>query len=132
MTWEFGKGGKVVSWEGGKDGRVVRWQGGRGGRVVRWQVRKGRRVVIWQGWEGGRVAEWQGGRVLVCGLTYSEPELRRGSPRSFPRRGGCEFDGPMETAQYMWMNIWCMVHARLDCWILSQNCRNTLPRHMVA
>ena len=31
------------------------------------------------------------------------------------------FGVPMETAEYIWVSIWCM----LD-WILSQNCRNTL------
>ena len=34
------------------------------------------------------------------------------------------YDYPIETVEYIWMNIWCM----LD-WILSQNCRNTLPFH---
>ena len=32
------------------------------------------------------------------------------------------YDGPMETFKYIWVNIWCMPK-----WILSQNCRNTLP-----
>ena len=31
---------------------------------------------------------------------------------------------PIETVKYIWVNIWCI----LD-WILSQNCRNTLPLH---
>ena len=35
-------------------------------------------------------------------------------------------DCPMETVKYIWVNIWCM----LD-WILSENCRNTLPLHTV-
>ena len=35
-------------------------------------------------------------------------------------------DGLIETVKYIWMNILCM----LD-WILSQNCRNTLPLHAV-
>ena len=34
------------------------------------------------------------------------------------------YDYPIETVEYIWMNIWCM----LD-WILSQSCRNTLPFH---
>ena len=32
----------------------------------------------------------------------------------------------IETVQYTWVNIWCM----LD-WILLQNCRNVLPLHTV-
>ena len=27
----------VVTWEGGKGGRIMRWQGGKGGRVVKWE-----------------------------------------------------------------------------------------------
>ena len=38
------------------------------------------------------------------------------------------YDGAMEAVDYMWVNIWCMLHAKLDCWILSQSCRNTRPR----
>ena len=38
------------------------------------------------------------------------------------------YDGPTETTDYMWAKIWYMLHAKLDCWILSQNCRNTPPR----
>ena len=37
-------------------------------------------------------------------------------------------DGPMETVEHMWV---CLVLAGLDCWILSQNCRNALPNHAV-
>ena len=33
-------------------------------------------------------------------------------------------DGPIETVECIWVNIWCM----LD-WIWSQNCRNTLFLH---
>ena len=33
-------------------------------------------------------------------------------------------DCPIETVKYIWVNIWCMLG-----WILSQNCRNTLPLH---
>ena len=33
-------------------------------------------------------------------------------------------DGPIETVEWIWVNIWCM----LD-WIWSQNCRNTLLLH---
>ena len=43
--------------------------------------------------------------------------------------GGVPLDmyvGPMETVEYILVNIWCM----LD-WIMSQNCRNTLPLHTV-
>ena len=36
------------------------------------------------------------------------------------------YDSPMETVEYIWVNIWC----KLD-WILSQNCRNKLPLHTV-
>ena len=35
-------------------------------------------------------------------------------------------DSPMETVEYVWRNIWCMLN-----WILSQNCRNTLTLHTV-
>ena len=35
-------------------------------------------------------------------------------------------DGSIETVKYISVDIWCM----LD-WILSQNCRNTLPLHTV-
>ena len=38
------------------------------------------------------------------------------------------YDGTMETVDYMWVSIWCMLHAKLDSWILSQSCRNTCPR----
>ena len=31
----------------------------------------------------------------------------------------------MEAVDCMWVNIWCMLDAKLDCWILSQSCRNT-------
>ena len=48
-------------------------------------------------------------------------------------RGPCEnpmglfvCDCPMETVEYIWVYIWCMVD-----WILPQNCRNTLPLHTV-
>ena len=54
-----------VSWQGGKGGRIVRWHGQRGGNVVRWQFAKGGRVVRWQGEKVGRVVRWQGGRFLV-------------------------------------------------------------------
>ena len=37
------------------------------------------------------------------------------------------YDGAMEAVDYMWVNIWCMLHAKPDCWILSQSCRNTRP-----
>ena len=37
------------------------------------------------------------------------------------------YNGAMEAVDYMWVNIWCMLHAKLDCWILSQSCRNTSP-----
>ena len=47
--------------------------------------------------------------------------------------GDCEnpvglsmYDAPMETVEYIWVNIMCM----LD-WISSHNCRNTLPLHIV-
>ena len=53
----------------------------------------------------------------------------------FEEGGTCEtpmrlsmYDGAIETVDYMWVNIWCMLHAKLDCWILSQSCRNTSPR----
>ena len=36
-----------MSWEGGKGVRVVRWEGGKGG--------KGGRIVRWQSWKGGKV-----------------------------------------------------------------------------
>ena len=36
------------------------------------------------------------------------------------------YDGPMETVEHIWANIWSM----LD-WILSQNRRNTLSLHTV-
>ena len=36
------------------------------------------------------------------------------------------YDGPIKTVEYIWVNIWWI----LD-WILSQNCRNTLPLHTV-
>ena len=40
--------------------------------------------------------------------------------------GHSMYDGPMETVEYIWVNIWCI----LD-WISSQNCRNTLPLHKI-
>ena len=33
-------------------------------------------------------------------------------------------DGPIETVECIWVNIWCML-----VWIWSQNCRNTLLLH---
>ena len=35
-------------------------------------------------------------------------------------------DGPMETIEYIWLNICSMLN-----WISSQNCINTLPLHKV-
>ena len=32
------------------------------------------------------------------------------------------YDSTMETVEYIWVHIWCMLH-----WVLSQNSRNTLP-----
>ena len=40
--------------------------------------------------------------------------------------GLCLYGDPIETVEYIWVNIWRM----LD-WILSQNCRNTLPLNTV-
>ena len=36
-------------------------------------------------------------------------------------------DGPVETVEYMWVNIWCMLDGIIGFW--SQDCRNTLPWH---
>ena len=36
------------------------------------------------------------------------------------------YDGPMETVEYIWVNIWCILDR-----ISSQNRRNTLPLHTV-
>ena len=47
MTWQGGKGGRLVRWEGGK---VVRWQGGKGGRMVK--QKSGRYLVLFK--VGGR------------------------------------------------------------------------------
>ena len=48
-------------------------------------------------------------------------------------RGACKnpvglsmYEVHIETVQYTWVNIWCM----LD-WILLRNCRNVLPLHTV-
>ena len=38
------------------------------------------------------------------------------------------YNGPVEAVDYMWVNIWCILHAKSDIWILSQSCRNTRPR----
>ena len=38
------------------------------------------------------------------------------------------YDGAMEAVDYMWVNIWCMLQAKLDCWISSQGCKSTRPR----
>ena len=47
--------------------------------------------------------------------------------------GACEnpvglstYDSPVESVEYIWVNIWCTYD-----WILSKNCRNTLPLHIV-
>ena len=37
-----------------------------------------------------------------------------------------QYDGPMETIEYIWLNICSMLN-----WISSQNCINTLPLHKV-
>ena len=37
-----------------------------------------------------------------------------------------QYDGPMETVEYIWVNFWYIFG-----WILSQNCRNILPLHTV-
>ena len=47
VSWEGGKGGRVVCW---KEGRVVCWKCGRSGRVVSWEGGKGGRIVRPQGW----------------------------------------------------------------------------------
>ena len=47
----------MVSWEGGKGGRVVCWKGGKGGmggRIVGRQSWRGWRAVTWQVGEGGK------------------------------------------------------------------------------
>ena len=54
------------------------------------------------------------------------------------RKGGgvtCEnplrlsmYDGAMEGVDDVWVIIWCMLHAKLDCWSLSQSCRNARLR----
>ena len=36
------------------------------------------------------------------------------------------YDVPIETVEYIWVNIWCIID-----WISSQNCRNTFPLHAV-
>ena len=53
--------------------------------------------------------------------------------RQQKERGACEnpvglsmHDDPMDTTEYICVNIWCM----LD-WILSQNYKNTLPLHTI-
>ena len=38
------------------------------------------------------------------------------------------YDGAMEAVDYIWVNIWCMLQAKLDCWISSQGSKNTRPR----
>ena len=62
------------------------------------------------------------GSIVKCGETLSE----RGGGACENPVGLSMYDGPMETAEYIWVNIWCM----LD-WILSQNCKNTLCFHTV-
>ena len=71
----------------------------------------------------GREAEMRGSMVK-CGARPLEGE-----------GGGCEIsvrlpmnDGAMETVEYMWVGRY-LVHARLDYWIMSQNCRNAFPWH---
>ena len=78
------------------------------------------------------------------GLMVSKSNFPCGGPGSFPGRGGyeftwggvcvcvcarvCEFslnDGPMETVEYMWVNIWCM----LD-WIIGF-CLKTAEIHFL-
>ena len=69
--------------------------------------------------------------MVRCGETLFEEGVGGGA-------GGCRwtcenpmtlsmYDGAMEAVDYMWVNIWCMLHAKLDCRILSQSCRNTRP-----
>ena len=38
--------------------------------------------------------------------------------------GSCENSAGLSICEYIWANIWCKPD-----WILSQNCRNTLPLH---
>ena len=71
----------------------------------------------------GREAEMRGSMVK-CGARPLEGE-----------GGGCEIsvrlpmnDGAMETVEYMWVGRY-LAHARLDYWIMSQNCRNAFPWH---
>ena len=71
----------------------------------------------------GREAEMRGSMVK-CGARPLEGE-----------GGGCEIsvrlpmnDGAMETVEYMWVGRY-LVHARLDYWIMSQNCRNKFLWH---
>ena len=33
-------------------------------------------------------------------------------------------DGVIETVEYMWVDIWCMLN-----WIMLQDCRNPFPWH---
>ena len=59
------------------------------------------------------------GKRHLLGFDGSRGGAACGNPMGF-----LMYDYPIETVEYIWMNIWCM----LD-WILSQNCRNTLPFH---
>ena len=71
-------------------------------------------------WGGNRMKNFYG---IIWGNTV----------RVLREREACEntvglsmSDGPIETVKCIWLNIWCM----LD-WVLSPNCRRTIPLHTV-
>ena len=60
--------------------------------------------------------------MVKCGETRFEGDSGGGGGMCENPVGLSIFDVPVETAEYIWVSIRCM----LD-WISSQNCRNTLP-----
>ena len=57
------------------------------------------------------------GSIVKCGETRFEGGRLLKISSSLP-------DVPLETVEYIWVNIWCILY-----WILSQNFRNTFPLH---
>ena len=87
------------------------------------------RLVLENGREDGKIAcTWFGGFLLGARLKCKKMGWASYRKKNFfilnDSVGLSMCDCLIETVKYIWVNIWCM----LD-WILSQNCRNTLPLH---
>ena len=67
VSWEGGKGGRIVMQQGWRGWRAVTWQVGKGGgrgvggseELARWERCESSEVARWEKWENGEVARWE-------------------------------------------------------------------------